>query len=304
MTTLKTKPVLPVDGQLTRGATPDDVSARRTLLVPTAGARRIGIALLGWGVALMIFFPILWMFLTGFKTEAEAIADPSLIFTPTLESYVEVQARADYVKFALNSVVVAFGSTLLALFIAIPSAYSMAFLPTRRTKGTLLWMLSTKMLPPVGVLVPIYLLFRDVGLLDTRTGLVIIYTLMNLPIVVWMLYTFFKDLPKDILEAGRMDGATTLQEVIYLLIPLTLPGIASTGLLSVILSWNEAFWSLNLTSSSAAPLTAYIASFSSPEGLFWAKLSAASTMAIAPILVFGWLTQKQMVRGLTFGAVK
>ncbi|MCE8032579.1 carbohydrate ABC transporter permease [Halomonas sp. MCCC 1A11057] len=303
MTTLKTKQALPAEGHLAT-APASEARARHTPLVPSAGARRVWLTLLGWGIALLIFFPILWMVLTGFKSEAEAIADPSLIFTPTLESYVAVQARADYFKFALNSVVVAFGSTLLALAIAIPSAYAMAFLPTKRTKGTLLWMLSTKMLPPVGVLVPIYLIFRDFGLLDTRTGLIIVYTLMNLPIVVWMLYTFFKDLPRDILEAGRMDGASTLQEVLYLLLPLTLPGIASTGLLSVILSWNEAFWSLNLTSSNAAPLTAYIASFSSPEGLFWAKLSAASTMAIAPILVFGWLTQKQMVRGLTFGAVK
>jgi len=279
-------------------ATRSDAAARSQRL------RRFTMAVLGWGVALTIFFPIFWMILTGFKTEADAIADPSLIFSPTLDSYAEVQDRADYVKFAWNSVVVSFGSTLLALLIAVPSAYAMAFLPTKRTKGTLLWMLSTKMLPSVGVLVPIYLLFRDVGLLDTKLGLTIVYTLMNLPIVVWMLYTFFKDLPKDILEAGRMDGAGTLQEVWYLLLPLTLPGIASTGLLSVILSWNEAFWSLNLTTSQAAPLTAYIASFSSPEGLFWAKLSAASTMAIAPILVFGWLTQKQMVRGLTFGAVK
>ncbi|RAR60855.1 carbohydrate ABC transporter permease [Onishia taeanensis] len=277
---------------------------KRSPLASTLLNRRLWLGVLGWTLALMIFFPIFWMVLTGFKTEADAIADPSLIFSPTLENYAEVQSRAGYAKFAFNSVVVAFGSTLLALLIAIPAAYSMAFLPTKRTKGTLLWMLSTKMLPPVGVLVPIYLLFRDVGLLDTRTGLVIVYTLMNLPIVVWMLYTFFKDMPKDILEAGRMDGAGTLQEVIYLLLPLTLPGIASTGLLAVILSWNEAFWSLNLTSSQAAPLTAYIASFSSPEGLFWAKLSAASTMAIAPIIVFGWLTQKQMVRGLTFGAVK
>jgi sorbitol/mannitol transport system permease protein len=262
------------------------------------------ITVLGWSVALVIFFPIFWMIITGFKTESAAIADPTLIFSPTLESYQEVQERSGYARFALNSVAVAFGSTFLALLIAIPSAYAMAFLPTKRTKGTLLWMLSTKMLPSVGVLVPIYLIFRDVGLLDTRTGLIIVYTLMNLPIVVWMLYTFFKDMPKDILEAGRMDGASTLQEVMFLLLPLTLPGIASTGLLSVILSWNEAFWSLNLTTSNAAPLTAYIASFSSPEGLFWAKLSAASTMAIAPILILGWMTQKQMVRGLTFGAVK
>lgn len=280
-------------------AAPRSVSGWRS-----AQSKRILLTLLGWSVALVIFFPIFWMILTGFKTETAAIADPSLIFSPTLESYQDVHARSGYARFALNSVAVAFGSTFFALLIAIPSAYAMAFLPTKRTKGTLLWMLSTKMLPSVGVLVPIYLIFRDTGLLDTRTGLIIIYTLMNLPIVVWMLYTFFKDMPKDILEAGRMDGASTLQEVMFLLLPLTLPGIASTGLLSVILSWNEAFWSLNLTTSKAAPLTAYIASFSSPEGLFWAKLSAASTMAIAPILILGWMTQKQMVRGLTFGAVK
>ena len=270
----------------------------------TSRLQRFILAVLAWSITFVIFFPILWMILTGFKTEAQAIADPTLFFTPTLDSYAAVQGRADYFHFAYNSVYVAFGSTLLALIIGIPAAYSMAFLPTKRTKGTMLWMLSTKMLPPVGVLVPIYLIFRDLGMLDTRIGLTVIYTLMNLPIVIWMLYTFFKDLPKDILEAGRMDGASTFQEMLFLLIPLTLPGIASTGLLSVILSWNEAFWSLNLTSSRAAPLTAYIASFSSPEGLFWAKLSAASTMAVAPILIFGWLTQKQMVRGLTFGAVK
>ncbi|WP_148252688.1 carbohydrate ABC transporter permease [Aidingimonas lacisalsi] len=270
----------------------------------TVQTKRPWVGVLAWLVALVIFFPIFWMLMTGFKTEADAVATPSLFFTPTLESYVEVQGRADYPKHALNSIVVSFGSTLFALLLAIPAAYSMAFLPTKRTKGTLLWMLSTKMLPPVGVLMPIYLLSRDLGLLDTRTGLIIIYTMMNLPIVVWMLYTFFKDLPRDILEAGRMDGASTFQEVTLLLMPLSLPGIASTGLLSIILSWNEAFWSLNLTASNAAPLTAYIASFSSPEGLFWAKLSAASTMAIAPILIFGWMTQKQMVRGLTFGAVK
>jgi sorbitol/mannitol transport system permease protein len=154
------------------------------------------------------------------------------------------------------------------------------------------------------VLVPIYLMFRTLNLLDTRIGLVAIYALMNLPIVVWMLFTFFKEVPRDILEAGRMDGARTWGEVYYLLLPLALPGIASTGLLSLILCWNEAFWSLNLTSSSAAPLTTFIASFSSPEGLFFAKLSAASTVAVAPILIFGWLSQRQLVRGLTFGAVK
>ncbi len=268
-------------------------------------AQRIVIFALGWGVALLLFFPIFWMVLTSFKGEVAAIATPpQLFFTPTVESYVEVQSRANYLLFALNSLVVSVGGTLLALAFGVPAAYAMAFHPTKRTRGTLLWMLSTKMLPPVGVLVPIYLLFRTLGLLDTRIGLVAIYALMNLPIVVWMLFTFFKEVPKEILEAGRMDGARTAGEFWFLLLPLSLPGIASTGLLSLILCWNEAFWSLNLTSSDAAPLTAFIASFSSPQGLFFAKLSAASTVAVAPILVFGWLSQRQLVRGLTFGAVK
>jgi len=265
--------------------------------------QRLLATIFGWGAALLLFFPIAWMVLTSFKSEADAIS-PGLRFSPTIESYREVFARADYVSFALNSIIISVGGTVLALLFAIPAAYAMAFHPTQRTRGTLLWMLSTKMLPPVGVLVPIYLLFRTAGLLDSRNGLLIIYALMNLPIVVWMLFTFYKEVPNDILEAGRMDGARTLTEIWFLLLPLTLPGAASTGLLSLILCWNEAFWSLNLTSAGAAPLTAFIASFSSPEGLFFAKLSAASTMAVAPILVFGWFSQRQLVQGLTFGAVK
>ncbi|NRA53477.1 MAG: carbohydrate ABC transporter permease [Gammaproteobacteria bacterium] len=265
----------------------------------------IAMGTLAWIVALTIFFPIFWMILTSFKTEIDAFASPpQLIFSPTLENYISINDRSDYFHFAWNSVVVAFGSTIIGMLIAVPAAYSMAFFETKRTKSTLLWMLSTKMLPPVGVLVPIYLLFRDLGLLDTRLGLVIIYTLINLPIMVWMAYTYFKEIPKDILEAARMDGATLLQEIWRVLLPMSKGGLASTVLLSLILSWNEAFWSLNLTASEAAPLTALVASYSSPEGLFWAKLSAVSTLACAPILIFGWVSQKQLVRGLSFGAVK
>jgi sorbitol/mannitol transport system permease protein len=260
---------------------------------------------IAWLASLLMFFPIFWTVLASFKTELGAIATPpELIFTPTLENYTEILSRADYLSFAMNSVVVSFGSTVLALLIAVPAAYAMAFYPTKRTRSTLLWMLSTKMLPSVGVLVPIYLFARNVGLLDTRTGLILMYMLMNLPIVVWMLFTFFKEMPKAIIEACLIDGASQWQTITLILLPLVLPGIASTALLNVILSWNEAFWSLNLTAHDAAPLTAFIASFSAPQGLFWAKLSAASTMAIAPILVFGWFSQRQLVRGLTFGAVK
>lgn len=258
-------------------------------------------------LAFLMFFPILWIVIIAFKTENDAIRAPmEILFSSgwTTESFSAVQARSDYFKHFSNSVIISVGSTLLGLLIAIPAAWSMAFVPSKHTKNVLMWMLSTKMLPPVGVLIPIYLLFRDLDLLDTRFGLTIVLMLINLPIIIWMLYTYFKEIPGEILEAARMDGASLRDEVIYVLTPMAIPGMASTVLLNIILAWNEAFWTLNLTVAQAAPLTAFIASYSSPEGLFYAKLSAASVMAIAPILIMGWFSQKQLVRGLTFGAVK
>lgn len=259
-----------------------------------------------WIIGATIFFPILWIIVLSFKAEGDAIRTPMEVLTSawTFDSYAVVQERSDYFKHFTNSVIIALGSTLLGVLVAVPAAWSMAFVPSPRTRGILMWMLSTKMLPAVGVLYPIYLLFIQLGILDSRIGLVVVLMLINLPIIIWMLYTYFKEIPTEILEAARMDGATLRAELLYVLTPMAIPGIASTMLLNVILAWNEAFWTLNLTAAKAAPLTAFIASYSSPEGLFYAKLSAASVMAIAPILIMGWFSQKQLVRGLTFGAVK
>lgn len=258
-----------------------------------------------WIVALIIFFPIFWMVLTSFKTEQQAIAIPPLLFfEPSLENFTLINERTNYFQHAMNSVVTSVGGTVLAMLIAVPAAYAMAFNPSRWTKDILLWMLSTKMLPAVGVLMPIYLIAQTLNLLDTTLVLIIIYTLINLPIVMMILFNYFREIPKEILEASRMDGASTYSEITQIVIPLAWGGIASTALLSIVLLWNEAFWSLQLANSEARTLVALVASFSSPEGLFWAKLSAVSTLACAPIVVFGWLTQKQLVQGLTFGAVK
>ena len=261
---------------------------------------------IGWAAGLIVFFPILWMIITSFKTELEAYSTPPafLFFDWTMENYATVLDQRDYLHFALNSIIIAGGSTLLGLVIAIPSAWGMAFSPTKRTKDLLMWMLSTKMMPAVGVLVPMYLIFIWLRLLDTHFGIIVLLCLADLPIMIWMLFTYFKEIPKDILEAARMDGATTWKEIVFVLTPMAIPGIASTVLLNVILAWNEAFWTLNLTTIDAAPLTQFIASFSAPQGNFWAKLSAASTLAIAPIVILGWFGQRQLVRGLTFGAVK
>jgi sorbitol/mannitol transport system permease protein len=258
-----------------------------------------------WSIALLLFFPLIFMGFTAFKTELQAIAVPSMwAFEPTLENFHIVNERSDYVSFAWNSVVTSVLSTALGLLIAAPAAYSMAFAPTKGTNGLLLWMLSTKFMPAVGALLPIYVIAQTLGLLDTKTILVVIFTMMNLPIMVWMLYTYFKDIPHEILEAARMDGASVWQEFRHVLLPLGIGGLASTGLLCLVLAWNEAFWALNLGAADAGTLATMMVSYSSPEGLFWAKLSAASLMAIAPIVVIGWFSQKQLVQGLTFGAVK
>ena len=261
--------------------------------------------LIAWLLTLLLFFPLGWLILTAFKTELQAISVPPLLwFPPTLDNFREVEERSDYLLYAKNSLITSVVSTVVGLLIAAPAAYSMAFFKGRHTKNILMWMLSTKMMPAVGALVPIYVLAQQAGLLDTRTGLIIIFMLSNLPIMVWMLYSHFKDIPHEILEAARMDGANLWQEFYRVTLPLAMGGLASTGLLCLVLSWNEAFWSLNLSSAKAGTLATLIASYSSPEGLFWAKLSAASLMAIAPIVVFGWFSQKQLVQGLTFGAVK
>ena len=258
-----------------------------------------------WLITLLVVFPLIWLVLTAFKTELQAIAvPPQLFFAPTLESFREVNLRSDYLHHAWNSVATSFASTLLGLAIAAPAAYSMAFFRTKRTRDILMWMLSTKMMPAVGALVPIYVMAQTAGLLDSLTALIVVFTLSNLPIMVWMLYSGFKDIPPDILEAARMDGAGIWGEFNHVIRPLAMGTLASTGLLCLVLAWNEAFWSLNLSSAKAGTLAALIASYSSPEGLFWAKLSAASLMAIAPIVVVGWFSQKQLVQGLTFGAVK
>ncbi len=270
-----------------------------------AGSRLAATAA-AWAAALAVAFPLLWALLASFKPELEAIAFPPrfIRFSWTLDNYRAVLAGGDYRDALGNSIVLAGGSSLLALLLAVPAAWATAFAPTRRTRGLLLWIMSTKMLPPVGALIPIFLFYRDAGLLDTRGGAVLLLAAGNLPIAVWMLHSSFREVPAEILEAARIDGASLVQEMLVVLAPIALPGLASAFFLIFTLAWNESFWTLNITSTDAAPLTAFIAAFSSPQGLFWAKLSAASMLATAPVLVVGWFCQRQLVRGLTFGAVK
>ena len=259
-----------------------------------------------WVIALVFFFPIFWLVFTSFKTDADAVKPEFLFrFTPTLENYTNMTENYDYWRFAINSVITSTFATLLALVVGVPAAYAMAFDPSRHTKDILMWMLSTKMLPAAAVLYPMTFLTKNfLGIFDTHFLVIVVLCLINLPIVIWMLFTYFKEIPKDIIEAGKMDGVSTWGEIKDILIPLAWGGVASTALLTFIFCWNEAYWTVRLTTIDAATLSKLIEGNRAPEGLFFGRLSAVSTAAIAPIVVLGWFCQKQLVAGLTFGAVK
>ena len=266
---------------------------------------RFSRTLLAWIVGLLFFFPIFWLVLTSFKTDADAVKPEFLFFfTPTLENYTNMTDNYDYWRFATNSVITSVFATIFALAVGIPCAYSMAFNPTRATKDVLMWMLSTKMLPAAAVLYPMTFLTKSLGLFDTHFMVILVLCLINLPIVIWMLFTYFKEIPKEIIEAGQMDGVNTWGEIKEILIPLAWGGIASTALLCFIFCWNEAYWTVRLTTTDAATLSKLIEGNRAPEGLFFGRLSAVSAAAVGPIIVLGWFCQKQLVQGLSFGAVK
>lgn len=257
-------------------------------------------------LAVAMFFPILWMFVTSFKTEQEAIQfPPTFFFEPTLENWRVALFSSPFLEYLQNTVIITFFAILLALVLGVPTAYAMSFYQTKRTDSSLLWMMSTRMLPPAGVIVPLYIIFLRLNLLDTHLGLIILYAAMNFPLVVWMMRSFMLEIPYEIIEAARLDGATLIDEFRRVLLPLLIPGLAATALLSMIFTWNEFFLAVNLTSRDASPLSVYVSTFKAAQGdLFIAKMSAAATAAVIPVLIAGWVAQRQLVTGLTMGAIK
>ncbi|MBD0381338.1 carbohydrate ABC transporter permease [Paenibacillus sedimenti] len=255
-------------------------------------------------LAIVYFFPVLWMFLTGFKQEGQAAAmPPTLFFKPTLDNY-RIIWDAGAGEYLQNSAVVSISSTLLALLLGVPAAYVLAMYKLRKGDDILFWFISTKMLPAVGVIVPVYLVVKNLNMLDSLYTLILLYTAMNVPLVVWMMRSFFKDVPHETIEAYQIDGASGLQGFYKVTLPLVRPGIISTSLLCLVFVWNEFFFGVSLTYTHAATIPVFMSTFMTQEGLFWAKMSSVATMAVLPSLILGWFTQKQLVRGLTMGAVK
>ena len=261
-------------------------------------------SLVGWLVVLVFFFPVLWMWLEAFKTEPQAASSPpTVFFTPTLEEFQKVLS-GDFPPFFINSAIASLGSTLLVLVLGLPAAYALAIRPVKRTRDVLFFFISTRFLPFAASLVPLYLLARDLQLLDNIFALALIYTTINLPLGVWLLRSFLLEIPPELFEAARVDGAGFFTEIRRIVVPLVAPGIAATSLICLIFSWNEFFYAVNFTSSAAATAPIFLVGFISGRGLFYAKLAAAATLASLPVLIGGWIAQKQLIRGLTMGAVK
>ncbi|NMO91009.1 carbohydrate ABC transporter permease [Actinomycetospora sp. TBRC 11914] len=291
-------------------ATIEDTATTTSTAARAEGPRRrsgIGpllLTTLTWIVAVGFFFPVLWMVLTAFKTEAAAYTDPpTLVFTPTLEQFRAV-FDAGIGPYLANSLFATVVSTLLVLVLATPAAFAVSLRPVEKTQDVLFFFISTKMLPVVAAIVPIYVVVNEIGALDNIWTLIVLYTAMNLPIAVWMMRSFFLEVPKELLEAASIDGASlgrTLREVV---LPIISPGIFATALICVIFAWNEFFFAVNLTAANAGTVPVFLVGFISSEGLYWARLSAAATLAALPVVLAGWFAQNKLVQGLSFGAVK
>lgn len=269
-------------------------------------------AIAAWVIGLVFFFPVLYIFVTGFKAEQHALNLPPTIFpvpdvplgfAPTIENYAEVLERG-FLPFFQHSMIAVVVSTILVILLAYPCAYALVWRRNRRAQSILFFFLSTKFLPAVGVIIPIFVIARDLRMIDNLLTLVVMYTSMNLPIAVWMLRSFFDEVPKEVLDAARVDGAGVRTEMFEIALPMITPGLIATIFISVIFAWNEFFFAVNLMAVASATVPMFMISFVTSEGLFWAKLAAAGTMAMLPVVVIGWSAQRELVRGLSMGAVK
>ncbi|WP_116041168.1 carbohydrate ABC transporter permease [Amycolatopsis palatopharyngis] len=257
-----------------------------------------------WVIAILFVFPVIWMALTAFKQEADAATDPpKLFFTPTLEQIAGIIDRG-FLPYLGNSAFVTVLSTLAVLALGIPAAYALSLAPVKNTSNALGFFLSTKMLPVVAAIIPLYVISQNFALLDNVWALVVLYTAMNLPLAIWMMRSFFLEVPKEMIEAGRIDGANLPTLLRRVILPVVAPGIAATALICVIFSWTEFFYAVNLTAARAGTVPVFLVGFITSEGLYWAQLSAAALMASLPVMIIGWIAQNHLVRGLSMGAVK
>ncbi|MFI8234349.1 carbohydrate ABC transporter permease [Streptomyces sp. NPDC085900] len=280
-----------------------------TAAVRTRPRRRgAGLGLLAWLVGIAFFLPIAWMALTSFHSESDAATNPpSFAASLTLDGYREffgTGGGASPWPALINSTVASVASTLCVLLLALPAAYALSVRPVRKWTDVLFFFLSTKMMPAVAGLLPIYLFAKNAGLLDNIWLLVLLYTAMNLPIAVWMMQSFLAEVPVAVIEAAQIDGARLPTILTRVVAPIALPGIAATALICFIFSWNELLFARVLTGVVAETAPVFLTGFITSQGLFLAKVCAASLVISLPVLAAGFAAQDKLVQGLSLGAVK
>ena len=260
--------------------------------------------IVAWVAGIVFVFPVIWMVLTSFKQENAAASNPpSWFFQPTFDQYALVFDR-NMMPFLLNSLMASVFSTLLVVLLATPAAYALSLRPVAKWSDSLFFFISTKMMPAVAAFLPVYLLVKHLGMLDNVWTMVLLYTSMNLPLAVWMMRSFLLEVPREVLEAGEVDGAGLITSIRKIILPIVSPGLAATALICFIFAWNEFFLALNLTATNASTAPIFLVGFISSEGAFLARLCAAATIVSLPVLIAGWLAQNKLVRGLSMGAVK
>jgi sorbitol/mannitol transport system permease protein len=266
-------------------------------------AGNVGWGVLAWVVGIGFFLPVLWMVITAFKPESAAQTwPPKFIFSPTLSQFRLVFSGMG--PFLTHSLIATTVSTALVLLLGVPAAYALSVHPVEHWRDGLFFFISTKMLPIVAVIGPLYVIALKAHLLDSIWLLIILYTAMNLPLAIWMIRSFMLEVPKELLEAARLDGAGRIREISGVILPVISPGLVSTALICVIFAWNELFLALNLTVTNAATMPMFLISSVPQEGLYLAHLSAAAVVASIPVIIVGWVAQRSLVRGLSMGAIK
>jgi sorbitol/mannitol transport system permease protein len=279
----------------------------QTVFTPVLKKKRMVNATWGivaWVAGIVFVFPVIWMVLTSFKQEQDAASNPpTWFFSPTLDQYTQVFDR-NITPFLLNSLMASVFSTLLVIVLATPAAYALSLRPVAKWTDALFFFISTKMMPAVAALLPIYLLVKNLGMLDNIWTMVVLYTSMNLPLAIWMMRSFLLEVPREVLEAAEVDGASLLTSIRKVVLPIVSPGLAATALICFIFAWNEFFFAVNLTATASGTAPIFLVGFISSEGLFLARLCAAATLVSLPVLIAGWVAQNKLVRGLSMGAVK
>jgi sorbitol/mannitol transport system permease protein len=268
----------------------------------------LGLGIVTWVIAALFFFPVFWMVLNSFKTELVANTKPVLFFEPTLERWQAVTEETpgllSFSEAFTNSFVIVIVSTLIVLLLAIPAAYALSIYPVKAWRDVLFFFISTKFLPVVAAILPLWIIARDLGLLNSHAILIILYTAMNLPLAIWMLRSFFGEVPRELIEAAQMDGTGLFGQIKDVMMPIVAPGIAATALLCFIFAWNEFFLAVQLNPVDSSTVPVWVSTNVTTRGNFMARISAASTLAVLPVVLAGWIAQKRMIRGLSMGAIK